>query len=165
MINPNQILRPLCYEPTNSPVHVRNELAISSPPETVWAWLIRAQLWPTWYPNSANIMFLSGKPPDLYFGTQFRWKTFGITIESKVLEFVPYERLAWDAHGIGLDAYHAWLIQKNDQGCNVVTEESQQGWVAKLGKTLRPNNMEQKHQVWLEELRDKAKSGLPPATQ
>ena len=73
---------------------LRNELEMASAPETVWAWLIRAQLWPTWYPNSANIVFLTGQPPDLAFGTRFRWKTFGVTIESTVLEFVPYERLS-----------------------------------------------------------------------
>jgi hypothetical protein len=79
-----------------------------------------------------------------------------------VCEFVPYEKLAWDAHGTGLDAYHAWLIQKSEQGCNVITEESEHGWLAKLGKALRPNNLEQKHQIWLEDLKAKAKSGLPP---
>jgi len=163
MAKPSQILWPTRYEPTNCPVHVRNELAIASAPETVWAWLIRAQLWPTWYPNSANIVFLSGQPPDLTLGTRFRWKTFGVTIKSTVLEFLPYERLAWDAHGTGLDAYHAWLIQKTNQGCNVIMEETQRGWVARLGKALRPNRMEQQHQVWLEGLRDKASRGSSPA--
>ena len=164
MAKPNQILWPSGYEPTNCPVHARNELALTSPPETVWAWIIRAQLWPTWYPNSANIKFLSGQPPDLALGTKFRWKTFGVNIESTVMEFVSYERLAWDAHGIGLDAYHAWLIQKTDLGCNVVTEETEHGWAARLGKALRPNRLEQQHQVWLERLREKASHGLPPAT-
>jgi len=106
----NKILWPSRYDPANCPVHVRNELATASNPETVWAWLIRAQLWPTWYPNSANIQFLLGQPPDLALGTRFRWKTFGVTIESTVLEFKPYQRLAWDAHGNGLNGYHAWLI-------------------------------------------------------
>ena len=136
MAKPNQILWPSRYEPVNCSVHVRNEFAMASPPETVWAWLIRAKLWPTWYPNSANIQFLSGQSPDLALGTRFRWKTFGVTIESTVLEFMPYERLAWDAHSTGLDAYHAWLIQKTSQGCNVLMEETQRGWLARLGKSL-----------------------------
>jgi hypothetical protein len=79
-----------------------------------------------------------------------------------VLEFVPYERLAWDAHVTGLEAYHAWLIQKTPEGCNVLTEEVLHGAVAQLGKALRPNRMEQQHQVWLEGLRAKVLSGLPP---
>jgi hypothetical protein len=79
-----------------------------------------------------------------------------------VLEFVPFERLAWDAHGTGLEAYHAWLIQKTIEGYNVLTEEVQHGPIAQLGKALRPHRMEQQHQVWLEGLRAKAMDGLPP---
>ena len=135
MTKANQIVWPSQYDPANCPVHVRNELAMASTPETVWAWLIRAQLWPTWYPNSANIVFLGGQPPDLALGTRFRWKTFGVTIESTVLEFLPYERLAWDAHGTGLNAYHAWLIQKTEKGCNVITEETEGRWNCKTGKS------------------------------
>jgi len=164
MINSNQILWPVGYEPANCPVHTCNEISLNSLPEVVWAWLIRAQLWPTWYPNSANVVFLKGQPPNLALGTQFRWKTFGVTIKSTVLEFVPYERLAWDAHGTGLNAYHAWLIEKTENGCHVLTEETQHGLIARLGKTLRPKRMQQMHQVWLERLREKASSGLPPMT-
>jgi hypothetical protein len=162
MVESNKILWPARYEPANCPVHVRNELAMASNPETVWAWLIRAQLWPTWYPNSANIQFLTGQPPELALGTRFRWKTFGITIESTVKEFVPYERLAWDAHGSGLDAYHAWLIIKTSQGCNVITEETQRGLLPRLLKALAPKRMEKQHQVWLEKLNDNAAKNMPP---
>lgn len=161
-MNQTRILWPSGYEPENCSVHVQNELATTAKPELVWAWLIRAQLWPTWYPNSSDVQFLSGTPPDLALGTKFRWKTFGLTIQSTVLEFVPYERLGWDAHGTGLDAYHAWLIQKTDQGCHVVTEENQGGSLARLNKTLRPNQMKKMHQLWLERLSEKATGGTPP---
>jgi hypothetical protein len=159
----NQIFWPSGFEPEKCPIHVHNELAMTAAPESVWAWLIRAQLWPTWYPNSADIRFLSGNPPDIALGTRFRWKTFGVTVTSTVLEFVPYERLAWDAHGSGLAAYHAWLIQETEQGCQVITEENQRGLLARLSRALRPKNMERQHQIWLEGLRAKAVSGLPPA--
>ena len=162
MTNSNQIVWPSQYEPANCSVHARNELEIAAAPETVWAWLIQAQIWPTWYPNSANIVFLIGQPPDLALGTKFRWKTFGATIESTVLEFVSYERLAWDAHGTGLNAYHAWLIQKTEHGCNVITEETEGGGIARLARALRPTRMEQQHQIWLEGLRGKSSRGLPP---
>lgn len=157
-----QIIWPAEYNPSTCPIHVRNILEMASPPETVWAWLIRAMQWPKWYPNSENVVFLSGNSPDLALGTCFRWKTFGVTIESTVKEFTPFERLSWDAHGAGLDAYHAWLIQKTDGGCVVDTEEVQHGSLARLSRTLRPHHMEEKHQLWLESLRDRAKTGLPP---
>ena len=154
---------PIEYEPSRCPVHVRNQLVMSVPVETVWAWLVRAQLWPSWYRNSKNVRFLEGTPPDLAAGTRFRWTTFGVTIESQVLEFVPCERIAWDAHAVGVHAYHAWLIGKTAEGCRVVTEESQRGWMARLGSLLMPNRMYRFHQIWLESLRDQAAKGMPPS--
>ena len=132
--------------------------------DRVWAWLTRASLWPTWYVNSANIKFLEGTGPDLAKGTRFRWKTFGITLTSTVLEHVPEERIAWDAHAFGVDAYHAWVLQPSGQGCLVVTEETQHGSLARLGKALMPNRMHKFHQLWLEALEHKGRGGLPPAT-
>ena len=66
----DQISWPKRYAPSNYHVDVRNELNIPSDPKTVWAWLIRAQLWPTWYPNSANMHFITGQPPDLALSTR-----------------------------------------------------------------------------------------------
>ena len=162
MVPQDGIRWPDHYNPSNTPIHVRNEISIPAPPEAVWAWLIRAPLWPNWYPNSANVKFLEGTPTDLALGTRFRWKTFGVTIESKVNEFVPCERLAWDAHAMGLDVYHAWLLTKTTGGCHLLTEETQHGWLARLGAIFTPGRMYKLHQVWLERLAEKAVSG-PPA--
>ena len=72
---------------------------MEAPQDRVWAWLVRAPLWPRWYENSKNVRILKGSGPDLQLGTQFVWKTFSVTITSTVLEYVPNERIAWDAHG------------------------------------------------------------------
>ena len=162
MAESNRIRWPPHYDPLDCPVHVRNELEMDSPPSTVWAWLVRAQLWPTWYPNSANIKFLNGQAPDLKLGTRFKWKTFGITVESTVLEFVFPERLAWNARALGFDGYHAWLIQQTDEDCKVLTEETQRGWLPILQKAFAPTRIERLHQVWLERLKENAAKGLPP---
>ena len=142
-------------------VHVSNELDMSAPSEAVWAWLIRARLWPTWYGNCSDVVVELAKP-DLYEGCRFKWKTFGLRLESKVVEFVPQQRLAWTAHGFGINAYHAWLIEKREYGCHVITEENQKGAVAKLNSRFMPGNMKKYHQIWLESLYSKAKVGLPP---
>ena len=92
----------------------------------------------------------------------FTWRSFGVSLKSKVEEFVPCQRLAWSAIGMGLEAYHAFLIEGIPNGCHILTEETQNGWLARLGHTLRPRNMSEKHQMWLEQLRTKAHSGLPP---
>jgi uncharacterized protein YndB with AHSA1/START domain len=150
---------PESFEPARCPIHVRNELAISASPEAVWARLIRAQVWPSWYPNARRVRFLQGPPPDLALGTRFRWRTFGISIESTVEEFVPNERLAWNAVGMGVRAYHAWLIEPRPGGCWVLTEETQRGWLARLSAALMPGRMHRFHQIWLERLAKVAAGG------
>ncbi|WP_020484194.1 SRPBCC domain-containing protein [Methylomonas sp. MK1] len=161
MIDQSGIQWPEHYHPQNCPVHVRNALDMAAQPERVWAWLVRAPLWPSWYVNSANLRILENAGTELKPGTRFRWKTFGVTITSTVLEYVPNERLAWDAKGIGVDAYHAWLLRPSAKGCDVLTEETQHGWLARLGQLFLPKRMSKYHQIWLESLQEKALSGLP----
>jgi len=149
------------YAPGRTPVHIRNELDMDVKPDLVWDWLVRAKLWPTWYSNSANVA-VEGGGSDLGAGSRFRWKTFGVNLVSKVEEFVPVERLAWSARGMGIDAYHAWLIEPTSLGCHVITEETQIGLLPRLNNIMRPNQMTRKHQEWLESLVAKARTGLPP---
>lgn len=150
------------YAPAVCPIHVRNELAMEVPAEAVWAWLIRARAWPSWYVNAAAVEYVDSAADDLVIGTRFRWKTFGVRLESRVLEFVPIERIAWDARGRGVDAYHAWVLRSTATGCDVLTEETQRGVVARAGHLLMPNRMHKYHQIWLEGLRDNAARGFPP---
>jgi uncharacterized protein YndB with AHSA1/START domain len=155
-MNLDSIAWPPRYAPDNVPVHVRNERTMRVAPAAVWAALVRAADWPVWYPNSSRVTFLRGSPPDLAKGTKFRWKTFGVTIESTVLEFAPPERIAWDARGPGIDAYHAWLIRPTAEGCHVLTEESQHGWLARLGHWIFPRRMYRGHELWLASLERRA---------
>jgi len=150
------------FLPDRASVHVRNQLEMSAPSEIVWSWLIRAKLWPTWYLNAKRVV-IEGGDHDLRSGSKFRWTTFGLRLDSKVEEFVSGQRLAWSARAIGIDAYHAWLIEKRPAGCYVLTEETQNGWLARLNSTLRPPEMSKQHQNWLESLQRKSSEGPPPA--
>jgi Polyketide cyclase / dehydrase and lipid transport len=148
------------FAPTRAPIHVRNELAISAPATTVWAWLIRAPEWPSWYSNSQDVI-IDNEAAELTPGVTFRWQTFGVKLVSHVEEFVAPERLAWNARGVGIWVYHAWLIRPSATGCSVLTEETQYGFLARMGNFLLPERMYRQHQVWLKALRDKAQQGLP----
>jgi hypothetical protein len=161
---PSSIRWPDKYSPERTSVHAHNELDMMAYPESVWAWLVRADLWPTWYSNSKDVV-IEGGGHELKLGTKFRWKTFGASLRSTVEEFALFERLAWSAKGTGIDVYHAWLIEKTSAGCHVLTEENQNGLIARLSNSLRPGNMERYHQIWLENLLMKAKSGTPPLPQ
>jgi uncharacterized protein YndB with AHSA1/START domain len=149
------------FRPDQVPVHVRNEIDIPAPPALVWAWLVRAPLWPTWYSNSSDVAIVGGGS-ELGAGTEYHWRTFSASLKSKVEEFVPPERLAWSARGAGVDVYHAWLITPTSSGCHVLTEESQRGALARLDHAARPRRMFEGHERWLQRLREKAVAGPPP---
>ena len=157
-----QIHWPEHYDPQRAPVHVRNEREIAAPIERVWAWLVRAEQWPSWYPNASGVRIENGGTA-LALGTRFRWRTFGVAIKSEVRELEAPTRLAWDAQGLGVDAYHAWLLEPTPKGCRVLTEETQHGVVARLGARLMPRRMWEGHELWLARLAERAEAGSPSA--
>lgn len=157
-----QVIWPKPYLPTPTHVFASNEIIIPAPPEHIWPWLLRAEEWPKWYANSADIHFLSHTGPTLRNRSRFRWRTFGSRITSKVLEFEPLRRIAWDGHGIGITGYHGWILTpQNDGSTHVLTQESQTGWRARLGKLLNPTGIQTRHKLWLESLSRQAQLGPP----
>ena len=152
---------PEAYRPDATAVHVRNELLIQATPERIWAWLVRATLWPDWYENARDVA-IEGGASDLSPGARFHWKTFGLAIASVVGEFVPHQRIGWTGVGTGMDVYHGWLIEPQGGGCLVLTEENQNGLAARAQSVLAPNRMHTHHQIWLESLAVQAGRGTPP---
>ena len=150
------------YAPDRVAAHVSNEIVIAAPSNVVWSWLIRASAWPEWYPNSSSVV-IEGGSADLALGMHFTWRTFGVAVSSTVREFIPYERIAWDGSGVLLDVYHAWLIDPRPSGCRVLTEENQNGLVARAQAVFMPNRMHRGHQLWLERLKAKAESEVSAA--
>lgn len=129
-------------------------------PEAVWAWLVRAQLWPTWCPEFRDLV-IEGGGPDLKLGSRFRWRAYRVALASRVEEFTEPEQIGWTARARGIDAYHAWLIERRPSGCHILTEETQNGLVARLNEALRPKFMGRMQRIWIERLVEKAKGGPP----
>jgi hypothetical protein len=98
---------------------------------------------------------------ELRLGTMFTWRTFGVKLKSTVQEFVPNERVAWNARGLGVDAYHAWLLLSRAAGTHVITEETQYGALARLQRLFMPRRMKRGHQLWLESLSAMVRTGPP----
>ena len=145
------IIWPKGFAPDEAPIHVVNRIESATAPEIVWRRLIHAAGWPAIYANASDVA-IEGGGADLFAEARFTWKTFGIALRSEVKEFEPETRIAWLAEGIGVTAYHAWLIMPTARGCTILTEETQYGLVSRVGRLLFPTRMERWHQKWLEAL-------------
>jgi hypothetical protein len=139
------------YAPDEAPIHVVNTIDAAVPASLVWTRLIDAAGWPAIYANAQNVK-VEGGGAELFDGARFTWKTFGVALKSRVLEFEPETRIAWLATSPGVKAYHAWLITPTATGCTILTEETQYGLIARAGRLLFPRRMEEWHQKWLEAL-------------
>ena len=148
-----QIHWPDDIDPSKADAFVHNEIFIKASANVIWENLVNATDWPSWYSNSADIKIEGSESGRLQAGSVFTWKTFGFPINSRINEFVNESRIGWYGEGTGIKAYHTWLILKKEDGCEVVTEESQIGPSAIKFNTEQPTAMFDGHHWWLTALK------------
>jgi uncharacterized protein YndB with AHSA1/START domain len=146
------------FHPEQADLFAHNEIAIHAPCEKVFANMVDAQAWPSWYPNSQNIKLLNSPDGKLHKGTRFSWDTFGLHFESRVHEFVPNSRIAWFGDSSSTNNYHAYLLSKTHEGCHVVTEEAVKGPGAVELRKNRPQAMHDGHDLWLNALKQRSEN-------
>jgi hypothetical protein len=81
------------FDPSQADLFSHNALVINASCERIWGHIIDATKWPQWYPNPKDVRIDGGNV--LKNGTVFHWSTFGLPLESRVNEFVPYTRIGW----------------------------------------------------------------------
>jgi hypothetical protein len=147
---------PKGQHPEDPDLYAHNEIMVNTSCETVFANIVDAQSWPSWYPNSHNVVIHDSPDNKLREGTKFSWDLFGVHIESTVHEFVPKSRIGWWSLGTGMKAYHTFLLVKTDRGCRVITEEVVRGEEAIKFRQDQPNAMHDGHDLWLKVIKERS---------
>jgi uncharacterized protein YndB with AHSA1/START domain len=148
------------FDPRKADLFSHNKLLINASCERVWQHIIEASKWPEWYPNSRDVRIVNDSSSVLRDGTVFRWTTFGLPLESKIREFVPFSRIGWYgcAPGSGPTFYHTWYLSRRGNGCLVVTDEVGNGRDAANLRQTDEGLMHRGHDLWLATLRWVAES-------
>src|SRR6202043_3361358 len=81
------------FSPKQTDAFVHNQIFINAPAKVIWSNLVNAKDWPSWYSNSADVQITNADENRLGPKSQFKWKTFGFPVSSRVNEFVPDTRL------------------------------------------------------------------------
>jgi hypothetical protein len=144
---------PQGFDPSQADLFSHNELLINASCAGIWSHIIDADKWPEWYPNAKEIKITSDTM--LKDGTIFRWTTFGLPIESKVNEFVPYTRIGWYGYAPGTapSFYHTWYLKPRGDACMVVTDEVGKGKDAAHLRESDEGLMHRGHDLWLATLK------------
>jgi uncharacterized protein YndB with AHSA1/START domain len=141
---------PAGFAPERAELFAHNDAHMNAPCETVWRHVVDARTWPEWYPNAAGVRLLGGAKA-LGPAVRWRWRTFGLTIESRVHEFESGRRLTWfgGAPGGAPTFYHAWLLTPQAGGCRVVMDEAGIGAGAAAFRAADEGRMHRGHTLWL----------------
>ncbi|MCI4066764.1 SRPBCC family protein [Micromonospora sp. R77] len=139
---------PRGLEPERTPVHVRNEAWVPLPPEAVWARLVDAVAWPSWYANAHRVVVVDAAA--LGPGVRFRWTTLHVRVSCVVDRWEPGRLLGWTGRALGSSGHHRWVLTPLDGGTRVVTEETQAGPVPRLAGRWLTRSLLRWHQRWLD---------------
>jgi len=152
----NHVIWPHQYDPKTSAIYAFNDIDVNAPPEVVWKLLVDAEKWSSYFPAENQVKILTGEP-ELALGTKYSRVTVGFLMNLIVTECVPISRIAWSttvaSDATGSSAYHGWVITPTDNGCHVLSEETQQGafFLEELGRK-NPGALYRYHQEWVERL-------------
>ena len=118
------------YDPRISPIYALNEIDVKAPAEVVWKLLVDAENWSGYFPPE-NQVRIDADGSELALGTKYSRVTIGSPMHLVVTECVPGRRLSWvatvEGDETGSTAFHGWVITPTDEGCHVLSEETQQG--------------------------------------
>jgi uncharacterized protein YndB with AHSA1/START domain len=135
----------------DAPVKATVAMQIAAPPAKVWALLIDASAWPSWYPPIESVK----APGELAMGTRFVWKSGGTTIHSEVHLVEPDRRLSWTGIASPARAIHVWELKATPDGGTLVTvKESMNGPLMKL--LYSSDKLAASEMVWLTALKQAA---------
>jgi hypothetical protein len=122
------------------PIEVRNETVIPASTEPVWDVLTDVEGWPSWYRACRWVRI---EPPDgaapsggALRGTTFRWRAHPVTLRSTVVVAERPHAFAIVADARGLHAERAFSLRPAPDGSGtvVVSEETQVGFVPRVGR-------------------------------
>jgi len=142
----------------NAPVIGAAEAYIEAPNEAVWGILSDLPRWPEW---NKGVSRIEVKGP-VKVGAEFRWGSGGTRIVSRLEELEPPRRIAWTGKMLGIRAVHIWELTEKGAGTHVRTEESFEGWLAKLFPGAMKRTLEKALDQGLASLKAAAESRLEP---
>ncbi len=150
---------PAAYSPAVAPVFSHNELLLHTTCHSAFTHMADATDWPNWLAIVKDVSFET--PAPMHEGTLLRLKIFNSPIQSRVVEFVPDQRISWIPYGSDETEtrhghFHIWhfVTQGPQQAdCLVTTEETGIGPGDVKDPAAGSHLMHKAHELWLDSLR------------
>ncbi len=113
-----------------APVVGECAIEIAGAPELAWDVLAAVDRWPNWNPAVRSVT-VEGAIEE---GSTFRWKAGPGTITSTIEDLQRPRRIAWTGTSLGIRATHVHTFEPRDGTTVVTSQESYDGFVARVFK-------------------------------
>jgi uncharacterized protein YndB with AHSA1/START domain len=140
------------------PIVVRNEMTIPAPAERVWDLLADVARWPSWYRACrwVRVGATEGGRP-----VAFSWKAHPPVLQSRVIASDRPHLFAFVADTAGIHAERIFTLRPSPDGRGtvVVSDETQVGWLASLGRWVLGPRLRAANQAMFADLAEAATRG------
>ena len=156
----NAIHWPAAYSPDVAPVFSHNELLLHTTCHNAYTHMADATTWPDWFPLVKDVAFET--PAPMREGTLLRLKIFNSPIHTRIVEFVPDQRISWVPYGsdeteTSHGHFHTWHFvpqgPADKQACLVITEETGTAAYDRKDPAAASHYMHKAHELWLDGLK------------
>ncbi len=116
----------------SAPAIAEGRLQINADPQTVFSVIAAIAEWPSWNPDVTSVKIDDPVEP----GTVFRWKSGPSSLTSTLQVVDPPREIAWTGTTVTIKAIHVFHFEAKDGGTLARSEESWEGAIARLFKSL-----------------------------
>lgn len=140
-----------------APIYIRREITIFAPPEKIWDWLSRVDLWQDWHPEIAAAYWLDdgreGGPR-----ARFKWRQGPVRITSLIESWDVWREIGWQGRAYNAVVRHVFRLEGDFRRTHIVSEQSIEGFTASLMRPIIQGLAERTSETWLAALKTRLES-------
>jgi hypothetical protein len=138
----------------DAPIVVERKIEIFSPPEVIWQWISRVDLWVDWHPEISSSWLID----DEAIGARFKWRKKLLGVRCEIVEIAAARRWAWWGRSWGLKAQQEFRLDGNFRSTSLSSTMILEGPTARVLKPFVRKAATHWTEVWLGVLKTKIES-------
>jgi len=143
-----------------NPLYLKHEVEIFAPPQIVWTWLSRIELWADWHPDISGTRWLEDRGAN----ATFKWRIKKLLgLPARIDSWRERREIAFTAKAWLTTARHRFRIDGDFRRTRVVCEAFAEGGAASslLLQPLLERQMDRVNQTWLGVLKARLEAEQP----
>lgn len=138
----------------DAPIVVDRKIEIFSPPEVIWQWISRVDLWVDWHPEISSSWLID----DEAIGARFKWRKKLLGVRCEIVEIAAARRWAWRGRSWGLKAQQEFRLDGNFRSTSLSSTMILEGPTVRVLKPFVHKAATHWTEVWLGVLKTKIES-------